>query len=87
MCVRVCVCHLFHNVPSADAEKIFTCCTTVSRKEIQTPITAFWLQKWNPPCVKAVIFETEGQHICSHWSEPWVQKKVVELHSTDRPSV
>uniref|UniRef100_A0A3B3T480 Chemokine interleukin-8-like domain-containing protein n=1 Tax=Paramormyrops kingsleyae TaxID=1676925 RepID=A0A3B3T480_9TELE len=60
-------------------EKVTSCCTTVSRRKITSPILGYRTQKWSPPCVKAVIFETEDGPVCSHWREEWVFQKVKEL--------
>ncbi|KAG7487430.1 hypothetical protein MATL_G00023380 [Megalops atlanticus] len=56
--------------------KMASCCTEVSRQEVTGPITGYRIQKWNPPCVKAVIFETAAGMVCSHWKEPWVLQKI-----------
>uniref|UniRef100_A0A3B3T3Q2 Chemokine interleukin-8-like domain-containing protein n=1 Tax=Paramormyrops kingsleyae TaxID=1676925 RepID=A0A3B3T3Q2_9TELE len=58
---------------------VTSCCTTVSRRKITSPILGYRTQKWSPPCVKAVIFETEDGPVCSHWREEWVFQKVKEL--------
>ncbi|KAI4891429.1 hypothetical protein NFI96_018616, partial [Prochilodus magdalenae] len=55
------------------------CCREVSTKIITVPITGFRLQKWDPPCFKAVIFYTAEGAVCSHWRQRWVQDKIREL--------
>ncbi|KAL4624744.1 hypothetical protein GN956_G18062 [Arapaima gigas] len=66
------------------AEKVYSCCTQVSKKKIDAAILGYRVQKWNPPCVKAVIFETEDGPKCSHWKEDWVFQKVMELEKARR---
>uniref|UniRef100_A0A8C9V1A7 Chemokine interleukin-8-like domain-containing protein n=1 Tax=Scleropages formosus TaxID=113540 RepID=A0A8C9V1A7_SCLFO len=66
------------------AEKVHSCCTQVSTKRITVPILGYKIQKWNPPCVKAVIFETEDGPKCSHWKEDWVFEKVMQLEKARR---
>ncbi|CAM9163476.1 unnamed protein product [Lampetra planeri] len=61
------------------AEKLATCCTTVTKKEITEPILGFLVQKANPPCVRAVIFQTGSGLYCSQISAPWVRRKITEF--------
>eukprot|EP00063_Salmo_salar_P021522 XP_013996357.1 PREDICTED: uncharacterized protein LOC106569488 isoform X2 [Salmo salar] len=61
------------------ADKVHSCCTEVSRQKITVPIIGARMQKKNPPCVKAVIFETEDGEICSHWKEAWVRHTFIQL--------
>nr|AXF84140.1 chemokine ligand 34b [Ctenopharyngodon idella] len=65
-------------------EKVNTCCTEVSNAELTDPIIGFRLQKPNPPCVKAVIFQTERGEFCYDWTQPWVQKKVRQFFKAQR---
>nr|AXF84184.1 chemokine ligand 34b [Ctenopharyngodon idella] len=60
-------------------QKVSTCCTEVSRAELTDPIISFRMQKQSPPCVKAVIFQTERGEFCIDWTQPWVQKKVKQF--------
>ncbi|XP_065123169.1 uncharacterized protein [Paramisgurnus dabryanus] len=55
------------------------CCTSVSTKEITSPITGFRLQTRNGPCVDAVIFYTAEGRWCSHWKPNWVKQKIQEF--------
>ncbi|CDQ78217.1 unnamed protein product [Oncorhynchus mykiss] len=64
---------------SSGADKVHNCCTEVSRQKITVPIIGARMQKKNPPCVKAVIFETEDGEICSHWKEAWVRHTFIQL--------
>ncbi|XP_048845953.1 chemokine (C-C motif) ligand 34a, duplicate 3 [Brienomyrus brachyistius] len=70
-----------------DEIKVTSCCTTVSKKKITSPILGYRTQKWNPPCVKAVIFDTEDGPVCSHWKEEWVFRKVKELETARRTQI
>ncbi|XP_034058940.1 putative protein TPRXL isoform X1 [Gymnodraco acuticeps] len=58
------------------AEKLDSCCTTVSRKQITDPIIGYYTQKPNPPCVTAIIFQTEKGYFCSYLKSPWVLLKI-----------
>ncbi|XP_034058931.1 putative protein TPRXL isoform X2 [Gymnodraco acuticeps] len=58
------------------AEKLDSCCTTVSRKKITDPIIGYYTQKPNPPCVTAIIFQTEKGYFCSYLKSPWVLLKI-----------
>uniref|UniRef100_A0A8D3C0F8 Chemokine interleukin-8-like domain-containing protein n=1 Tax=Scophthalmus maximus TaxID=52904 RepID=A0A8D3C0F8_SCOMX len=46
------------------AQKLASCCTEVNKLEITEPILDYMIQKSNPPCVKAVIFQTESGLYC-----------------------
>ncbi|KAM6971577.1 uncharacterized protein LKV04_017138 [Tautogolabrus adspersus] len=59
------------------AEKLASCCETVTNQEITEPITGYMVQRPNPPCVLAVIFQTQTGLYCSQLTAPWVRKKVV----------
>uniref|UniRef100_A0A3B4ENW7 Chemokine interleukin-8-like domain-containing protein n=1 Tax=Pygocentrus nattereri TaxID=42514 RepID=A0A3B4ENW7_PYGNA len=63
------------------------CCVSVSRSRVVEPLKAYRLQDRNPPCVKAVIFETENEHYCLDASQPWVQEKIDELIRRQKTTV
>ncbi|KAK7118534.1 hypothetical protein R3I94_022127 [Phoxinus phoxinus] len=57
-------------------EKVGPCCTVVSRltrEQFTDPIIGVRLQKQSPPCVKAVVFETERGDFCLDPRLPWVK--------------
>uniref|UniRef100_A0A4W6G3I8 Chemokine interleukin-8-like domain-containing protein n=1 Tax=Lates calcarifer TaxID=8187 RepID=A0A4W6G3I8_LATCA len=58
------------------AEKLASCCKTVTKREITEPILGYLVQKPNPPCVKAVIFQTKSGLFCSQLTAPWVRRKI-----------
>ncbi|KAF3836456.1 hypothetical protein F7725_029014 [Dissostichus mawsoni] len=58
------------------AEKLDSCCKTVSKKQISDPIIGYYTQKRNPPCVTAIIFQTEKGYFCSYLRSPWVLLKI-----------
>nr|XP_029518543.1 putative protein TPRXL [Oncorhynchus nerka] len=62
-----------------DGEKLVSCCKTVSRTEMTDPITGYWIQNYNAPCVRAVIFETEKGLFCSYHKQPWVRRKIQQF--------
>ncbi|XP_070841998.1 mucin-5AC-like [Chaetodon trifascialis] len=64
-------------VSGSAAEKLASCCKTVTRQEITDPITGYMVQKANLPCVRAVIFQTEKGLFCSQVNAPWVHRKIV----------
>ncbi|CAI5670860.1 unnamed protein product [Oreochromis niloticus] len=53
------------------------CCTTVTNKEITEPILGYIVQRANPPCVNAVIFQTQSGLFCINARAPWVRAKIV----------
>ncbi|GAA6232840.1 zinc finger CCHC domain-containing protein 10-like isoform X1 [Lates japonicus] len=58
------------------AEKLASCCKMVTKQEITEPILGYLVQKPNPPCVKAVIFQTKSGLFCSQLTAPWVRRKI-----------
>uniref|UniRef100_A0AAZ3QH05 Chemokine interleukin-8-like domain-containing protein n=1 Tax=Oncorhynchus tshawytscha TaxID=74940 RepID=A0AAZ3QH05_ONCTS len=62
-----------------NGEKLVSCCKTVSRTEVNDPITGYWIQNYNAPCVRAVIFETEKGLFCSYHKQPWVRRKIQQF--------
>ncbi|KAJ8278083.1 hypothetical protein GJAV_G00083630 [Gymnothorax javanicus] len=62
-----------------DAEKFYQCCTKVSTAKITGPITGYRMQQRNPPCVRAVIFETENGEFCIHVKQAWVINKILQF--------
>ncbi|KAK6299582.1 hypothetical protein J4Q44_G00296150 [Coregonus suidteri] len=64
---------------TVDGEKMVSCCKTVSKKEVTDPITGYWTQDNNAPCVRAVIFETGKGLFCSYHREPWVRRKIQQF--------
>uniref|UniRef100_A0AAR2JWF2 Chemokine interleukin-8-like domain-containing protein n=1 Tax=Pygocentrus nattereri TaxID=42514 RepID=A0AAR2JWF2_PYGNA len=72
---------------SADAEKVSPCCVSISRSRVVEPLKSFRLQKSSPPCVKAVIFETERGHYCIDPRQPWVRKKIEEFVRQQKTTV
>ncbi|KAJ8010786.1 hypothetical protein DPEC_G00078760 [Dallia pectoralis] len=61
---------------TANGEKLVPCCERVSGDEVTDPITDYWLQKHQAPCVKAVVFQTENGQMCSYHKAPWVSRKI-----------
>ncbi|XP_030613074.1 A-agglutinin anchorage subunit-like [Archocentrus centrarchus] len=64
---------------SASNEKLATCCTKVTNKEIKEPIMGYLVQRARHPCVNAVIFQTQSGLFCSYVRAPWVLRKIVEF--------
>eukprot|EP00063_Salmo_salar_P062241 XP_014037076.1 PREDICTED: mucin-2-like [Salmo salar] len=64
---------------TVDGEKLASCCKTVSRTEVTDPITGYWIQNYNAPCVRTVIFETEKGLFCSYHRQPWVRRKIQQF--------
>ncbi|XP_065805225.1 uncharacterized protein [Labrus bergylta] len=62
--------------PGAATQKLATCCKTVDREEITDPILGFLVQKADPPCVQAIIFQTKTGLFCSQLNAPWVLRKI-----------
>ncbi|XP_076737357.1 uncharacterized protein LOC143415823 [Maylandia zebra] len=61
----------------SSAEKLATCCTKVTTTEIKEPITGYLVQTANPPCVQAVIFQTQSGLFCAYLKASWVRAKIV----------
>uniref|UniRef100_A0A3P8SIT2 Chemokine interleukin-8-like domain-containing protein n=1 Tax=Amphiprion percula TaxID=161767 RepID=A0A3P8SIT2_AMPPE len=59
----------------AAAEKLASCCKTVTNVEIKEPILGYLVQRPNPPCVRAL--QTETGLFCSQVNAPWVRPKIV----------
>ncbi|XP_038829266.1 NADPH oxidase activator-like [Salvelinus namaycush] len=71
---------------TVDGEKLSSCCKTVTRSEVTDPITGYWTQAYNAPCVRAVIFETKKGLICCHYKQPWVRRKIQQFEMARRSS-
>nr|AYE57147.1 CC chemokine SCYA116 [Epinephelus coioides] len=59
------------------AEKLVSCCKKVNNQEITEPILGYLVQQPNPPCVRAVIFQTKSGFYCSQLTAPWVRREVI----------
>uniref|UniRef100_A0A8D3AJU2 Chemokine interleukin-8-like domain-containing protein n=1 Tax=Scophthalmus maximus TaxID=52904 RepID=A0A8D3AJU2_SCOMX len=68
------------------AQKLASCCTEVNKLEITEPILDYMIQKSNPPCVKAVIFQTESGLYCSYHRALWVGRKIKDSLVSVQPS-
>uniref|UniRef100_A0A669D0R8 Chemokine interleukin-8-like domain-containing protein n=1 Tax=Oreochromis niloticus TaxID=8128 RepID=A0A669D0R8_ORENI len=68
------------------AEKLATCCTKVTTKEIKEPILGYLAQRANPPCVQAVIFQTQSGLFCAYVRAPWVRAKIVAFEKAKAQS-
>ncbi|KAK7945771.1 hypothetical protein WMY93_001499 [Mugilogobius chulae] len=89
MCCRtLLLCAIFAGVLTmvtlAAEQKITKCCTEVSIANVTAPIVGYRIQRKNPPCVRAVIFETTEGEVCSHWKQDWVFGKIKELEESRR---
>ncbi|TRY91167.1 hypothetical protein DNTS_006098, partial [Danionella cerebrum] len=59
-------------VPGNDANRVFTCCTEVSRN-VTCNITGFEIQNERLPCVHAIILKTRNKSFCADPDAPWVK--------------
>ncbi|XP_041120767.1 C-C motif chemokine 4-like [Polyodon spathula] len=63
------------------AGKPVPCCQQTTRQRIKGPITGYTFQEEALPCVKAVIFYSNGKIICSNPKMPWVKTKIEQFES------
>ncbi|CAM4723200.1 unnamed protein product [Leuciscus chuanchicus] len=61
---------------AGDNQKLINCCKVVSSAKFTDPIISFRMLKSNPPCLKAIIFETKRGKFCLDWRQQWVQDEV-----------
>ncbi|XP_078147546.1 uncharacterized protein LOC144543491 isoform X2 [Centroberyx gerrardi] len=66
------------------AEKLASCCKTVTNQEIKDPILGYLIQQRKLPCVLAVIFQTEKGLFCCQLNAPWVRRKIVDFEKARR---
>ncbi|KAK2886752.1 hypothetical protein Q8A73_020698 [Channa argus] len=67
------------------AEKLASCCKKVTKEKITDPILGYLVQREpTPPCVKAVIFQTEKGLYCSYPFAPWVAEKIMAFEKEKR---
>ncbi|KAK7123571.1 hypothetical protein R3I93_021868 [Phoxinus phoxinus] len=74
-------------VSADNDQKVRPCCTAVSRitrAQFTDPIIGVRLQKQSPPCVKAVIFETERGDFCLDPRLTWVKKEAKPFFRAQR---
>ncbi|XP_033894084.3 C-C motif chemokine 4-like [Acipenser ruthenus] len=64
------------------AGKPIPCCQQTSRQPIKGRITGYIFQEEALPCVKAVIFYSNGKIICSNPKMPWVKIKIEQFESS-----
>ncbi|XDV47673.1 hypothetical protein PO909_017245 [Leuciscus waleckii] len=69
---------------SAEDNKLINCCRVVSKIKLTDPIIGFRMLHHSPPCLKAVIFETERGEFCLDWRQQWVQEEVKKLLRAQR---
>uniref|UniRef100_A0A3Q3MRN1 Chemokine interleukin-8-like domain-containing protein n=1 Tax=Labrus bergylta TaxID=56723 RepID=A0A3Q3MRN1_9LABR len=68
---------VIHSVSAA--EKLASCCKTVTKLKITEPITGYMIQRPKPPCVLAVIFQTQSGLYCIHLRAPWVRQEIAAI--------
>ncbi|XP_060919911.1 uncharacterized protein LOC132993936 isoform X2 [Labrus mixtus] len=66
-------------VQYVSAEKLASCCKTVTKLKITEPITGYMVQRPKPPCVLAVIFQTQSGLYCSQLTAPWVRQEIAAI--------
>ncbi|CAM4723164.1 unnamed protein product [Leuciscus chuanchicus] len=67
---------------SADAnQKEITCCKFLSKIKLTDPIIGFRMLHHSPPCLKAIVFETERGEFCLDWRQQWVKDEVKLLRA------
>ncbi|KAM6900090.1 uncharacterized protein FYW49_016634 [Xenentodon cancila] len=73
-------------VEAGPIEKPSDCCMTVNKLEIKEPVLGYLVQKAHPPCVKAVIFQTQTGLYCSPVNAVWVFNKIREFRKAKAAS-
>uniref|UniRef100_A0A3B5K533 Chemokine interleukin-8-like domain-containing protein n=1 Tax=Takifugu rubripes TaxID=31033 RepID=A0A3B5K533_TAKRU len=66
------------------ADKLASCCKSVSVSRISEPITGYMIQKPHPPCVPAVIIQTETGVYCIHVKAHWLKAKIMAFQKAKR---
>uniref|UniRef100_A0A3Q4GBJ7 Chemokine interleukin-8-like domain-containing protein n=1 Tax=Neolamprologus brichardi TaxID=32507 RepID=A0A3Q4GBJ7_NEOBR len=69
----------YDNIYLIETVHVFECCETVTSKKIIEPILGYRVQRKNPPCVNAVIFQTQSGLYCINGRAHWVHAKIAEL--------
>ncbi|CAI5685900.1 unnamed protein product [Oreochromis niloticus] len=74
-------------VSGSDAvSKVFECCETVTNKKIIEPILGYTIQHRNPPCVNAVIFQTQSGLYCINGRARWVRATIAAFEKAKSKS-